>query len=414
MIHTALSSSLGRHNRAVGQRCWGVLAAVVAGVVFVLAGGPVAAASACGGRPACPSGQFCADSGRCVSAVVAVVAGAAHSCALHRDGHVSCWGFADAVKGTTGAISGPIEIAGLDHVVALTAGHHETCALLATRQVRCFGIDDFTLKQEDGTPLSDVRAVALGAGFGCALTGVGTSCWGRNESGQLARPLTTAGSPNAVLSLPGPARLLGAGLAAITVLQAGAGKARVCGWGNNATHLAAPVASAVVAQPFCADRGDVVELSVGAAHGCVRHARGGFSCWGERYYGQLGTGGGQDKADVVAPGRPVMLSAPAMQIATGAGHTCVLMQGGQIQCFGLNSAGQVGAGVDQILKPQVRSGLHGKAIAIGSGSSARHTCAVIADGSVECWGQNDAGQLGDAPKTLEDGRHARTPVRVGF
>jgi alpha-tubulin suppressor-like RCC1 family protein len=414
MIHPPVSVSLGRHNRAGGQRRRGFSAAIAA--VALLMARLAAAASACGASgSACPSGQFCAASGKCVSAVTAVTAGAAHSCALHRDGHVSCWGFADAVEGTTGVISGPIEIAGLDHVVALSAGHHETCALLATGQVRCFGLDDFTLKQDDGQPLTGARAIALGAGFGCVLTGAGTLCWGRNESGQLARPSTTAGSPNAILSLSGPGRLLGAGLAALVVTQARAGRAsQICGWGNNATHVAAPAAAAVVTQPFCTDRGDVADLAVGAAHACVRHARGAFSCWGERYYGQLGTGGGKDKADVGAPGRRVTLSAPALQIAAGAGHTCVLVQGGQIQCFGLNSAGQVGAGVDQILTPQVRSGLHGKAVAVGSGSMARHTCAVIADGGVDCWGQNDAGQLGDAPRTMQEGRLSRTPVRVGF
>jgi alpha-tubulin suppressor-like RCC1 family protein len=153
---------------------------------------------------------------------------------------------------------------------------------------------------------------------------------------------------------------------------------------------------------------------VGAAHACVRHARGTFSCWGERYYGQLGTGGGKDKADVPAPGHAVTLPAPALQIAAGAGHTCVLVAGGRIYCFGLNSAGQIGAGPDQILAARVRTGLHGRPIAIGSGPAARHTCAVLVDGRVDCWGNDDAGQLGDAPRTLQEGRYARDPVAVAF
>jgi alpha-tubulin suppressor-like RCC1 family protein len=389
-----------------------VVTMVIAGPAPTDAAGP-AAPGACGPARACPSGEFCAPAGHCVAAAVAVVAGARHSCALHRDGRVSCWGWADAVKGQGGAVSPPVTQPELAHPVALAAGHDETCAVLAGGQVRCVGNDDLALAHPDGRPVTNATAVALGAGFGCALTAEGTLCWGRNESGQLARPRAVAGSPNAILALPGAAKLLGAGLAAISI-RAGPNRAgEICGWGNNATHVVPASGAAVVTEPSCGPGADAVELAVGAAHACVRHARGTFSCWGERYYGQLGTGGGKDKADVAAPGRIVTLPALALQIAAGAGHTCVLVKGGQIYCFGLNSAGQVGEGPDQILRPRLRTGLHGRVIAIGAGSAARHTCAVIADGSVECWGNDDAGQLG-AATTLQEGRFSRQPVRVGF
>lgn len=398
----------------------------LAAAVLLLVGGglmprsgaaaPATEPGACGPTLACPADHFCARSGRCVSAVVSVVAGAQHSCAVHRNGRISCWGFADAVKGTSGAVSGPVEISGVDHPRALSGGYQETCAVTREAQVRCFGLDDFLVRAEGGQPMTGVTAVALGAGFGCALAAAGTYCWGRNESGQLARPLATAGSPNALLAVPGPRRFLGAGLAVITH-DGRIAPGQVCGWGNNATHLVPgdrAAAAGVVATPVCARLDDVAELVVGAAHACARHARGSFSCWGERYYGQLGDGASKDRADVPAPGQMVGLSAPALQIAAGAGHTCVLVKGGQVFCFGLNSAGQVGEGPDQVYRPRLRTGLHGKVVAIGSGSAARHTCAVLADGRVECWGNDNAGQLGAAPKLLQEGRLSRRPVEVAF
>lgn len=369
----------------------------------------------CGPAQTCPAEHFCGRNRRCVSAVLSVVAGAGHSCAVHRNGRVSCWGYSDAVKGIGRAVSGPVEIAGIDHPRALSAGHHQTCAVTADRQVRCFGLDDRVIGSDDGRPLGDVDAVALGAGFGCALGKPGIHCWGRNEYGQLARPLDTSGSPNAVLAQPGPRRFLGAGLAVLTHDSDGrAGGGQTCGWGNNATRLITrDDTQGAITTPTCLGMDDVADLTVGAAHACVRHRRGSFACWGERYYGQLGTGG-DDKADVAAPGTRVTLPAPVLQLAAGAGHTCALVRGGRVYCFGLNSAGQVGTGPDQVLRPRMRTGLHGPAVAIGSGSSARHTCAVLADGGVECWGNDDAGQLGAAPASLQEGRFSRTPVRVAF
>jgi alpha-tubulin suppressor-like RCC1 family protein len=381
--------------------------AVVA--LWLALGGAARAADRCGAGQACAADQFCAPSGRCVSAVVAVTAGAGHTCAAHRDGRISCWGYADAVKGKGGAVVGPTEIAGIAHPLALAAGQHETCAVIAG-QVQCFGLDDFTLRGEDGQPLTGATAVTLGTGFGCALNAAGVHCWGRNESGQLARPSTTAGSPNAVLAFPGARRLLGAGLGVVV-----ADDRQICAWGNNATHLIpSPAPAGPVMVPVCTPVRDIAGLTVGAAHACVRHGAGGFSCWGERYYGQLGSGPGKDKADLVAPGKLVTLGGRVLALAAGAGHTCALLEGGRVFCFGLNGKGQVGEGADQIYVPRQRTGLRGPAVAIGSGPTARHTCAVLRDGSVDCWGNDDAGQLGGAPRSLDPARSSRRPVRVGF
>jgi alpha-tubulin suppressor-like RCC1 family protein len=346
-----------------------------------------------------------------VSKATAVAAGARHSCALHASGQISCWGHADAVKSTGAEISGPVSVAGFADGRALAAGYDETCVVTADSRLRCFGREDGFIGQDEGGPLREVTAVALGAGFGCALAAGGTFCWGRNEAGQLGRPLTTTGSANALVSEARKSRHLGVGLSVLT--HAPGGAAELCAWGNNATRVVASDETlGAVTSPVCRPLADLKALAVGAGHACALHGDGRFSCWGEAYYGQLGTGSA-DTADVPFPGTAVALAAPALAITAGAGHTCALTDGGDVFCFGLNTAGQVGPGVEHVRSPQ-RMRLPGRAVAIGGGPLARHTCAVLADGAVVCWGNDDFGQLGGAPKSRQEGRFSAVSVRVAF
>jgi alpha-tubulin suppressor-like RCC1 family protein len=99
-------------------------------------------------------------------------------------------------------------------------------------------------------------------------------------------------------------------------------------------------------------------------------------------------------------------------------HTCVLVSDGTVTCFGRNNLGQVGSGAvgsaEEVRTPVVVSGLAGKVMALGSGSTAQHTCAILANGSVQCWGSNSAGQLGAGASVVDPTRQSATPVTVGF
>ena len=350
----------------------------------------------------------------CVSAVVQVTAGASHSCALHADGTVTCWGLAEAIVRGGAVVLAPFAVAGLDQPTRLVAGTNRTCAITRLGRVRCWGDQDLSIVKEDGTELRDVSALALGASYGCAANPEGTYCWGQNLRGQLARQLEVQESAAAVLSAPGPQRFLGAGEA--VVVHDGAG--RICAWGSSATKVVtASDDLGVYTSPQCATLGDVVELTVGEDHACVRHAGGTFACWGERYYGQLGSGGGDlDTADVAPYGADTALGAGVVTLVAGVSHTCALLASGTVTCFGRNSLGQVGPGAgtsaEEVRMPAQVTGFSGRVVALGSGSSAQHTCAILADGSLECWGSDHAGQLGDGVTTVEDGRRSRGPVRI--
>jgi alpha-tubulin suppressor-like RCC1 family protein len=115
-------------------------------------------------------------------------------------------------------------------------------------------------------------------------------------------------------------------------------------------------------------------------------------------------------------GRETSLGEAAVDLAAGVSHTCALLASGAVRCFGLNNLGQVGPSPgtpdEEVRAPAPVSGFSGRVVALGAGSSAQHTCAILADGSVACWGHNHAGQLGDAPAALERGRFSATPVTV--
>jgi alpha-tubulin suppressor-like RCC1 family protein len=347
--------------------------------------------------------------------VVQVAGGASHTCALHKDGTLSCWGLAEAVSAGGSTIVAPAKIAGVAGARALAAGVQQSCAIDGERRVQCWGEETFTVLEEDGTtPLAEVGLLAMGLGFGCAANPRGTYCWGHNDLGQLGRPLTLEQSALAVLGMPGLPRFLAAGQTVLTH----DGDRRLCGWGHNGTHeLTDSDVTRVYTEPQCGELPDVVQLVAGADHACVRHAAGTFACWGERYYGQLGTGGGvDDTADIPPYGMVTSLAGPVVSLAAGASHTCALLADGAVTCFGLNSMGQVGPGAttsaQEVRQPAPVTGFAGRVVALAAGPAAQHTCAILADGSVQCWGSDSDGQLGDGVTARDPARMSQGPVSV--
>jgi alpha-tubulin suppressor-like RCC1 family protein len=131
---------------------------------------------------------------------VALSSGVYHVCALQASGAVRCWGVnlkGQLGNGTTNNSSTIVTVKGLSNdVVALAAGANHTCALQASGVVRCWGANDKgqlgngTLAQSSiavpVTGLSDVVALTAGTDHTCALQATGAVlCWGLNKNGQL-------------------------------------------------------------------------------------------------------------------------------------------------------------------------------------------------------------------------------------
>ena len=87
-------------------------------------------------------------------------------------------------------------------------------------------------------------------------------------------------------------------------------------------------------------------------------------------------------------------------LSSGGEHTCTILDDGSVSCWGNNSVGQLGDGTttDSNIPTQTASlGIGRTAVAISSGGY--HTCIILDDGSVSCWGYNWFGQLGDGTNT---------------
>jgi alpha-tubulin suppressor-like RCC1 family protein len=143
--------------------------------------------------------------------------------------------------------------------------------------------------------------------------------------------------------------------------------------------------------------------ATGWGHTCALATGGTLQCWGLNDQGQLGTG------ETVARFAPTTIPFPGptiQAIAAGSLHTCALTLSGTVFCWGRNSEGQVGDGTTaNRLTPVQVGGLPGRAIMIASG--AYHTCALLEDRTGYCWGQNTYGEVGDGTTT-----NRATPVRI--
>ena len=139
-------------------------------------------------------------------------------------------------------------------------------------------------------------------------------------------------------------------------------------------------------------------------------------CWGSDASGQLGRAGATSLAALPAP-VTVTGVAGAIDVAAGYAHTCAVLNGGSVMCWGYDSNGQLGNGTGdagivtpaQSATPLAVTGLTGaRAITCGG----HHTCAIVENSRAVCWGANDKGQLGAG--IAPDAVPRPTPVRVAF
>ncbi len=141
-----------------------------------------------------------------------------------------------------------------------------------------------------------------------------------------------------------------------------------------------------------------VAIAAGYGQACALLSNATMRCWGENREGQLGNG------TTANPGtaQPVAVSGitGATAVATGAYHTCAVLGNGTVRCWGRNDQGQLGNGtVTSSSTPVPVSGLTGVAAVSGGGV---HTCAVLTNGTVQCWGENTFGQIGDGTTATSD------------
>jgi alpha-tubulin suppressor-like RCC1 family protein len=139
--------------------------------------------------------------------------------------------------------------------------------------------------------------------------------------------------------------------------------------------------------------GGVEQLALGAQHTCLRTKQGDVYCWGGNGDGQLGLG--IDTPQVPLPSK-VELGERATYLAAGTYHTCAILEDGHVWCWGKNLSHQVGDGsADGAVSTPVEVPSSAPAVALALGEA--HSCGLfeVADiDDLHCWGSGSDGQTG--------------------
>jgi alpha-tubulin suppressor-like RCC1 family protein len=208
--------------------------------------------------------------------------------------------------------------------------------------------------------LAHVRALSAGGVHTCATLDDGTlTCWGSDMHGQLGDHATSLAARGA----PGAAADFGA----VAPNRVSAG----------------------------------LQIASGYFHNCVLGADGRTNCWGGPTVEDLGTGASTaplDFAPLTATVLPVCTAsgcAGAISVCGGYESTCSLLSDGTVWCWGLDVDGELGNGTatsTSIAQP-VQAALAGPAVQLSCGLAS--ACALLANGTVQCWGNNANGELGN-------------------
>ena len=335
-----------------------------------------------------------------------ISSGPYHTCAVLDDGNVSCWG-----SGATGQLGSgssdktvptPVPSLGLARsATTITAGEYNSCALLDNGSVACWGGTNGYSPNiiNNLTNNGNVSSIFAGNLHTCALMDSGDiSCWGRGNQGQLGRGLWNNNyTPGLTIQLPGnrSAVAITAGYEhTCAILDNGS----VACWGAGGDgQLGTGSSSSVNVPTLTKSLGQgrtAVAISAGRSHTCVILDNGSTSCWG---YGLVVGNGGNTVNEPTLTGS-LGTGRSAVSISSNNFHTCVILDDGTVSCWGQSSDGRLGIGFASstyIKYPTSVSSLGTNRTAIGISAGGYHTCAILDDGSVVCWGRGSNGQLGN-------------------
>jgi alpha-tubulin suppressor-like RCC1 family protein len=357
-----------------------------------------------------------------VDAALDVTTGTVHSCSTLTDGTVRCWGGnwgGQVGSGNTNDQFTPIQVSGISDASGVFANMYHSCAIVTSGAVKCWGAN-WSGQLGDGTStdrtspvsvngISGATQIAGGSDHTCAIVSGGSvKCWGGNGNGQLGdgtttdrfTPVTVSGISNAIDLTAGEYHTC-------AIVSGGTAKC----WGKNTdgqlgdgtnTQRTTPVSVSGITT--------AADIDAGSFHTCATLSNGSAKCWGDNTRGQLGNGstnGSNSPVTVSGISTATKISAN-FSYGTDSTHSCAVLSNGSVKCWGDNVSGQLGNGSTssspQTTPVSVQSITNATHINVGYGTS----CARLSDNTVKCWGDDYSGSLGDGSGDSS----ASTPVKV--
>ena len=345
-----------------------------------------------------------------------------HMCAVLNNNDLTCWG-----KPSLGYLWPDVTSSFLPKQVIIPSGK-KVLSFKTTKEHYCFMADDKSLecwgKNDSGqlgtSSSSFIRQphpVAVGTTVKsfivkkkntCAIVDNDRlKCWGYNHSGQVGYGRQT---PKEIrpknVSLGGKAVSISMGIASnpCAILKNGTLKC----WGSNSQgQLGAGFMGGKSATPLTVNVGGQTVKSVKHYNNtvCAILNDDSVKCWGENFHGQVGTGGGNKHT----PKTVRNLGVKVTSLEMGNKYNCAILDNGTLKCWGKNNKGQLGDGTTTIRRSatfvKIPVGRKVKSVRLGR----EHTCAVLDNKTLWCWGSNFLGQLGIGNKT-----NKKTPQNVGL
>lgn len=156
--------------------------------------------------------------------------------------------------------------------------------------------------------------------------------------------------------------------------------------------------------------GRIESIAMNHALACAIFASGGVRCWGLNHAGQLGQGHTATNTTNLSsiPFIDLGTGRTATQISVGTDHACALLDDGSVKCWGENDQGELGLGDTNNRGDNAgEMGDSLPAVDLGTGRTAleisafiESTCAILDDRSVKCWGANPQGRLGQGHESI--------------
>jgi alpha-tubulin suppressor-like RCC1 family protein len=345
------------------------------------------------------------------------------------DGTGTEYGWGDNTHGQLGGQGGgyfAARVGPLANATALTGGNGFNCdtTTASFQDLWCIGTDaqnqlPTSTSTDSYTPvpagITRIGTVKAGANFACALSTAGAvNCWGTVLQGDqpyaVGTPPTVPNSGTQMLPVFSGAAEIAVGANHVCARMTADGSVQC--WGSNTWGQAGGGTSLFVsaAQTVLFPAGfSARQLFAGDDASCARGADDSVWCWGSNGKGSFATG----KAPAYRLFEPTMIPALSgmAHMWLGQDYSCGNHGDGTLECWGDNTDGQLGDGT-QVARTTMATvpGLTNVAdVVISHGAPGPwRTCALLRDGSVRCWGSNADDALGTTAVALN--ANALSPV----